>query len=72
MEEKKYSELSRYFTLKEWTNMSEYDRIRFYNILENYKVLLSLGKSIQKSQILIQLLQSYSKIRSFIGLYFVT
>lgn len=59
MEEKKYSELSRYFTLKEWNSMSEYDRIRFYNILENYKVLHSLGKSVQKSQILIQ---SYSEL----------
>jgi hypothetical protein len=72
MEEKKYSELSRYFTLKEWNNMSEYDRIRFYNILENYKVLLSLGKSVKKSQILIQLIQSYSEIHIFNGLYFLT
>lgn len=72
MEEKKYTELSRYFTLKEWNNMPEYDRMRFYNILENYKVLHSLGKSVQTSQILIQLIQSYSKIHIFNGLYFMT
>lgn len=52
--------------------MSEYDRIRYYNILENYKILHSLGKSAHTSQILIQLIQSYSKIYMFNGLYFVT
>jgi hypothetical protein len=64
MEEKKYSELSSYFTLKEWNNMPEYERMHFYNILENYKVLHSLGKSVQTAQILIQLIKSYSKIIS--------
>jgi hypothetical protein len=47
MDEKKHSELSRFFTLHE-CNMSEYDRQRNYNILENYKVLHSLGKSVQQ------------------------
>ena len=72
MEEKKYSELSRYFTLKEWNNMSEYERIRFYNILENYKVMYSFGKSVQTSQFVILSIQSYSKRHIFSGLYFVT
>jgi hypothetical protein len=40
----------------------------FYNILENYKVLHSLGKSVQTSQILMQLIQSYSKKHIFNGL----
>jgi len=44
--------------------MPEYDRIRFYNILENYKVLHSLGKSVQTAHIWIQLIHSYSKIIS--------
>ena len=48
MDEKKHSELSRFFTLHEWNNMSEYNRQRNYNILENYKVLHSLGKSVQQ------------------------
>jgi hypothetical protein len=67
-----YSQLSRYFTLNEWNNMSAYDKIRYYNILENYKILHSLGKSVQTSQILIQLIQSFSMIHNFNGLYFVT
>ena len=46
-------------------NITEYV---FYNILENYKVLHSLGKSVQTSQILMQLIQSYSKKHIFNGL----
>jgi hypothetical protein len=72
MEEKKYSELSRYFTLDEWNNMSQYDKIRYNNILENYKILHSLGKSVQTSQILIELIQSFSIMHIFNGLHFVT
>ena len=72
MEEKKFSELSKYFTLKDWINMSEDDRRHFYILLENYKVLCLLGKSVQTSQILIQLIQSYSERHIFNGLYLVT
>jgi hypothetical protein len=44
------------FHIKKWNKMPEYERIRFYNILEHYKFLYSLGKSVQTAQILIQLI----------------
>ena len=72
MEEEKYSELSRYFTLKEWNDMSEYEKLRFYGILERYKIMYSLGKSVQTSQVLLQSIHSYSKRRIVSRLYFVT
>jgi hypothetical protein len=48
MDKNKYSKLSSLFLTK-WNNMSEYDRNRNYNILENYKVLNSLGKYLNKN-----------------------
>ncbi|PNF42996.1 hypothetical protein B7P43_G09560 [Cryptotermes secundus] len=48
MDKIKYTELSSFLTINEWKNMSEYDRKRNYNILENYKVLHSLGLSTKK------------------------
>jgi hypothetical protein len=44
MDTNKYAEVSNFFSSNKWKNMSEYDRKRNYNILENYKFLQSLGK----------------------------
>jgi len=53
MEEDKYSELSGHFTSEEWNDISEYEKLPFYGVLDNYKVTYSLGKSVQTLQILI-------------------
>jgi hypothetical protein len=50
MDKNKYTELSSFFSTNEWKIMSEYARQRNYNILENYKVLHSLGKYLNKDK----------------------
>jgi hypothetical protein len=55
MDKNKYMELSSFFSSNKWKNMPEYDRKRNYNILENYKLLQSLGKFL-----------SYERLNTFI------
>jgi hypothetical protein len=50
MDENKYSELSSFFSLNEWNDMPEYEKNRNYNLLENYKILHSLGKSLNQDK----------------------
>jgi hypothetical protein len=43
---KKYNEndLEEYFTLEEWSKLSEYEKKRYVRFLENYIVMKELGK----------------------------
>ncbi|KDR15403.1 Histone-lysine N-methyltransferase PRDM9 [Zootermopsis nevadensis] len=52
MDENNYSELSSFFPLNEWNDISEYDKKRNYNLLENYKVLQSCGLPTKKPDFL--------------------
>ncbi|XP_078532266.1 histone-lysine N-methyltransferase PRDM9 [Lissotriton helveticus] len=42
------NDISRYFTKEEWTEMGEWEKIRYKNLKKNYETMLDIGLSVPK------------------------